>query len=73
MLVEGVASAELEDLESNLERLRKYLAQVEARDVFEASGRAHAAAEIERCAEAFEAFTQDVYAHQVEDKHVDTM
>jgi hypothetical protein len=39
--------AELEDEESNLERLRRYLAQVEARDVFGAEGRLKATAEVE--------------------------
>ena len=56
--------AELEDEESNLERLRRYLAQVEARDAFGAKGRAKAAAEVERCAEVLEAFAQEIYEHQ---------
>jgi hypothetical protein len=56
--------AELEDEESNLERLHKYLARVEARDTFGADGRARAAAEVERCAEVLEAFAQEIYEHQ---------
>jgi hypothetical protein len=56
--------AELEDEESNLERLRRYLAQVEARDAFGADSRARAAAEVERCAEVLEAFAQEIYEHQ---------
>ena len=56
--------AELEDEESNLERLRTYLAQVEARDAFGAEGRFKAAAEVERCAEVLEAFAQEIYEHQ---------
>ena len=56
--------AELEDEESNLERLRRYLAQVEARDVFGAENRLKATAEVERCAEVLEAFAQEIYAHQ---------
>lgn len=56
--------AELEDEESNLERLRKYLAQVEARDTFGAGGRARAVAEVERCAGVLEAFAQEIYDHQ---------
>ena len=56
--------AELEDEESNLERLRRYLAQVEARDAFGAEGRLKAAAEVERCAEVLEAFAQEIYEHQ---------
>ena len=56
--------AELEDEESNLERLRRYLAQVEARDAFGAEGRFKAATEVERCAEVLEAFAQEIYEHQ---------
>lgn len=56
--------AELEDEESNMERLRKYLAQVEARDAFGAEGREQAAREVERCAEVLEAFAQEIYEYQ---------
>ncbi len=56
--------AELEDEESNLERLRRYLAQVVARDAFGAGGRARAEAEVGRCAEVLEAFAQEIYEHQ---------
>jgi hypothetical protein len=56
--------AELEDEESNLERLHKYLARVEARDAFGAAGRARAVAEVERCAEVLEAFAQEIYEYQ---------
>lgn len=56
--------AELEDEESNLERLRKYFAQVEARDTFGALGRAQASAQVERCAEVLEAFAQEIYDRQ---------
>jgi hypothetical protein len=56
--------AELEDEESNLERLHTYLAQVEARDAFGAEGRARAAEEVGRCAEGLEAFAQEIYEHQ---------
>jgi uncharacterized protein YdbL (DUF1318 family) len=56
--------AELEDEESNLERLHRYLAQVEARDAFGAEGRARAVAEVERCAGVLEAFAQEIYEHQ---------
>jgi hypothetical protein len=56
--------AELEDEESNLERLRRYLAQVEARDAFGADGRTRAAAEVERCAEVLEAFAREIYERQ---------
>ena len=56
--------AELDDEESNLERLHRYLAQVKARDAFGAEGRARAAREVERCAGVLEAFAQEIYEHQ---------
>lgn len=56
--------AELEDEESNLERLHRYLAQVEARDTFGAEGRVRAAEEVERCSGVLEAFAQEIYEHQ---------
>ncbi len=56
--------AELEDEESNFERLRKYLAQVQERDVFGATGRARAEAEVARCAETLEAFAQEMFQHK---------
>lgn len=56
--------AELEDEESNLERLRKYLAQVEARDAFGAAGRERARAEVDGCAGVLQAFAEEIYAHQ---------
>ena len=56
--------AELEDEESNLERLRKYLGLVEARDAFSAPGHARAQDEVEACAAELEIFTQEIYQHQ---------
>ncbi len=56
--------AELEDEESNLERLRKYLAQVQTRDSFGASGRGRAADEVERCAQELEVFAQEIFERQ---------
>jgi ChrB-like protein len=56
--------AELEDEESNLERLRKYLAQVQARDTFGAPGAPRAVAEVEQCATVLEAFAQEIYERQ---------
>jgi len=56
--------AELEDEESNLERLRKYLGQVQARDAFGASGKAGAKAAVDRCAELLVAFAEDIYVRQ---------
>lgn len=56
--------AELEDEESNLDRLRKYLAQVEARDAFGTPGRSRAATEVDRCAEVLEAFAHEIFEKQ---------
>lgn len=56
--------AELEDEESNLERLRKYLAKVQARDTFMATGASRAVAEVEHCATVLEAFAQEIYERQ---------
>ncbi len=56
--------AELEDEESNLERLRKYVRQVQARAAFHAPGEAKAVAEVEECAHVLEGFAQEIYQHQ---------
>jgi hypothetical protein len=56
--------AELEDEETNLERLRRYLAQVEARDRFGAAGREQARTEVEQCAQVLQGFAEEIYAYQ---------
>ncbi len=56
--------AELEDEESNLERLRKYLGQVRARDAFGSDAYARAEAEVEHCARVLEDFAHEIYQHQ---------
>jgi len=56
--------AELEDEESNLERLRKYLGQVRARDAFGSDAYARAEAEVEHCARVLEEFAHEIYQHQ---------
>ncbi|BCY10948.1 Chromate resistance protein ChrB [Actinoplanes sp. L3-i22] len=48
--------AEVEESEADLERFRSWLAKINARDYFQASGRAGAEAAVERCAEALAAF-----------------
>jgi hypothetical protein len=58
--------AELEDEESGLEHLRKYLSQVRVRDAFGAERQARAVAEVERCAEELEVYAQEVYERQAE-------
>jgi hypothetical protein len=61
--------AELEDEESNLERLHKYLGQVQARDGFGAPAAGRAVAAVEQCAQVLEAFAQEIYERQ--DTHAD--
>jgi len=56
--------AELEDVESQLERVRKYLGKAEARDVFGAAGHTLAVAAADESARECEAFAQQVYARQ---------
>lgn len=56
--------AELEDEESNLDRLRKYLVQVQTRDRFAASGRLEAEAAVNDCAQVLEAFAAEIYDRQ---------
>ncbi|MBO0744884.1 MAG: chromate resistance protein ChrB [Candidatus Dormibacteraeota bacterium] len=56
--------AELEDEETNLERLHKYIGQVEARDWFGASGRSRAAAEVATCEEVLQVFAQEIFERQ---------
>jgi hypothetical protein len=67
--------AELEDEESNLERLKRYLAQVEARDAFGAPNRGRARAELETCARELERFSNEIYERHepaVDDEAADT-
>ncbi len=56
--------AELEDVEGQLERVRKYLGKAEARDVFGAAGHAQAVAATDESGRECEAFAQQVYACQ---------
>jgi hypothetical protein len=53
---------EMEESEADLERLRKWLARVRARDYFDADGRAEAEAAVERCADALGQFEADALA-----------
>ena len=48
--------AEVEESEADLDRLRMWLSKITARDYFDAPGRAHAEAEVERCAAALRDF-----------------
>lgn len=61
--------AELEDEESNLERLKKYLAQVQARDTFGATGQSSAVEAVAGCGVILESFAQDIYLRQEEASH----
>jgi hypothetical protein len=56
---------ELEESEANLERLRKWLARVGARDYFDAPGRAEAEQAVERCAAELASFEQEALAAEL--------
>jgi len=56
--------AELEDVESQLERVRKYLGKAEARDVFGAAGHDLAVAATDQSGRECEAFARQVYSHE---------
>ncbi len=56
--------AELEDVEGQLERVRKYLGKAEARDVFGAAGHDLAVAATDQSGRECEAFARQVYAHE---------
>ena len=57
--------AELEESDADLERLRKWLARVQARDYFDAPGRAEAEQAIERCAIELAAFETEAVAAEL--------
>jgi hypothetical protein len=56
--------AELEDLESDWEKLQRWIARVRVRDFFTAPGHALAIEAIERGRLALQKFTREVYAHE---------
>lgn len=56
--------AELEDEESNLERLKKYLSQVQARDCFGASTQSAAIEAVAGCSAILDGFAQEIYLRQ---------
>ncbi len=56
---------EVKESEADLERLRKWLARVRARDYFEASGRAEAEQAVERCAAELAAFEHEALAAEL--------
>jgi hypothetical protein len=56
--------AELESDESKLERLHKYLEQVQARDLFGAPGRSRAVEQVVGCDEELNVFAQEIYERQ---------
>jgi hypothetical protein len=57
--------AEVEESEADLERLRKWLRRVEARDYFAAAGRAEAEEAVARCADALAAFEVEALAAEL--------
>jgi Protein ChrB, N-terminal len=61
--------AEVEESEADLERLRKWLARVRARDYFDAPGRAEAEQAIESCAAELAAFEDEAVAAELPEAH----
>lgn len=61
--------AELEENESNFERLTRWLGKVEKRDFFDAPMRPQAQREVARCQEALERFAARVYQQVGDFKH----
>ncbi len=59
--------AEVEESEADLDRFRAWLARIQARDYFDASGRTQAQAALERCAGALAAFEADALAAEAPD------
>lgn len=60
--------AEVEESEADLERLRKWLRRVEARDYFGAAGRDEAVAAVERCAVALAEFEAEALAAELPER-----
>ncbi len=56
--------AELEDLEADQEKLKKWMAKVEERDFFRAPGRMEAEKRLSEGAKSLERFTRKVYARE---------
>lgn len=61
--------AEVEESEADLERLRKWLARIVARDYFAAGGRAEAEAAVARCEQALDEFEADALAAELPAEH----
>jgi Protein ChrB, N-terminal len=57
--------AEVEESEADLERLRKWLARVRARDYFDAAGRVEAEQAVERCLAELAAFEAEALAAEL--------
>jgi hypothetical protein len=57
--------AEVEESEADLERLRKWLARVKARDYFDAPGRVEAEEAVEHCAAELAAFEAEAFAAEL--------
>jgi hypothetical protein len=57
--------AEVEESQADLERLQKWLTRVQARDYFDAPGRAEAEHEVERCASELAVFEAEAIATEL--------
>ena len=62
---------EVEESEADLERLKKWLGRIQARDYFEAPGRNEAELAVEACAQALAEFEADALASELPFEHVD--
>jgi hypothetical protein len=58
---ENYTFEEAEEIQQDLEKIRRWYETVKTRDWFDAAGSAEAAAWIERCAELYSRFEEDVY------------
>jgi len=56
--------AELEETETDLDKLKDWLGKIKARDFFKADLQAAALRDLERCQAAYQAFANQVYASQ---------
>lgn len=57
----NLTAGEAEEIEADLEKLRRWFAQVDERDLFGAEGRQDAQAELASCERAYEDFVERVY------------
>lgn len=69
---ENFTYAEAEEIEQDLEKIRRWFARVTERDWFGAPGRAEVEAWLVRCAELLDGFYADVHARSVQEENVNS-